>query len=338
MVAVSVLIPARDTRSRAALPALLALLAVAGCPAAEAALAPGDVVLIQSGDSFAAYRYQIVRLDPATLAPTTISPAGGVVQNPAAVVVDRTGAILVADLTAGVVRVDGATGAQSVLTSVSRLGCAPTGICLDPMGGFYLSVNGTLAGVVHLSADGGTVVPVSTGGLLAGPGGLAVGPVGALYVCEGALPPDNGGSSSIHGRGSIVRVEPGSGAQAQIAADPLFYGPFDIAFVGLDEVWTAQAGSVAGRFGCFVRTRLSTGISVLVSTSPCRSQGLAGASGDPVFFSDCNTIGPDCAQLYTSRSPGGPVLLGFGGHLAVVPDGVTPVQHKSWGRLKTIYR
>lgn len=167
------------------------------------------------------------------------------------------------------------------------------------------------------------------------PEGLALGTDGSLYVAERVLPADNGPTSGANGRGSIVRVEPGSGAQTQIAADPLFQGPFDIAFVGPDEVWTAQWGHVAGRQGCIVKTRLSTGISQLLSTSPCRSRGLA--VGSAIILSDCNTLGPDCAYPYTERHPGGPVLLGYAGRLAVVPAGVTPVRQGSWGRLKILY-
>lgn len=316
---------------------LIAVMALAARPAVAAPLAPGDVVLVQAYDTFGVYGGQIVRLDPATLAPTTISPSGGLVRYAKAVVVDRTGDILVADLTAGIVRVDATTGAQSVLATITALGGSPTGICLAPAGGFYVSVDGSPAAVVHLASDGATVIPVSTGGMLAYPGGLAVGPDGALYVAEGALPPDNGGGT-LQNRGSIVRVEAGSGAQTLIAADSLFNGPFAIAFAAPDEIWTAQAGSVAGRYGCFVRTRLSTGRSFLVSSSPCRSHGLAAMPGRPIYVSDCNTLGPDCSQLYTERYPGGPILVHYGGPLAIAPDGIVPVRQGTWGMLKTIYR
>lgn len=323
---------------RRMLPALGAcsLAAALASPCGAVTLQPGDVVL-------AAYTYTlpalIAKLDPVTMDPTPIS-YGPIVSIPEAVAVDRQGRILVADLNQGIVQVDAATGAQTLLASAALLGGQSKGICVAPDGALFVSVLGSAPGVVRLAADGSSVTPVTSGNHITYPGGLTLGPDGALYVAEIATPEDNGGIiNGIRGHGSIVRVDPGSGGQTMIAADSLFLGPFDIAFVNPDEVWTANHGYVAGRRGCFVSTRISTGLSTFaLQFSPCRSQGIAVADNGTVFVSDCNTIGPDCYTRYVKRLPDGPIYSGNGGPLAVVPAGVTPTRRGTWGNLKTIYR
>lgn len=306
-------------------------------PAHAVQLQPGDLVLVESRSSTVATRGDVFRLDPATLAPTRIG-GGPLTASPNGVAVDLTGRILVADYYAGLVAVNPANGSQSVLVSPSALGGTAGGVLVGPSGDLFVSVFGGVNGIVRVSPNGATIQPLSIGGLLQRPMGLTLGPDGALYVAETAIP-DNG----LHpwgypSHGSIVRVDPVSGAQTRIAADPLFISPFAILFAGADEIWTAQIGSVAGRGGCFVRTRISTGISTLVDTSPCRSHGMVKAADGGVVTSDCNTLGPDCYSVFTSRYPSGPVLNEYGGVMTLVPSGIVPTRRPSWGSLKTIYR
>jgi hypothetical protein len=231
-----------------------------------------------------------------------------------------------------------ANGGQSVLVSNAALGGTPGGICAAPDGRIYVSVFGPPSGVVRVSTDGSTVTPVSLGNRFARPRGLAIGPDGALYVTETGLPADNGQANGFQGFGSIVRVDPASGSQTMVAADALFLGPFDIEFVGPDEVWTAQTGGISGRRGCFISTTLGDGHSSQVATSDCRSAGLARALDGAMIVSDCHTIGPDCYYRFTERLPDGPALNDVSGPMAVVPQGVVPVRRPTWGTLKTIYR
>lgn len=308
--------------------------------AAAVVLQPGDIVMVQHGNGgeYPVYRNQVVRLDPATLAPTLIGVAG-IATSVTAVAVDRTTRILLADRDAGIVVVDAGTGAQSVLVGTGLLGGSPGGLCAAPSGEIFASVNGSVPGIVRVSPDGGSVTPVSSGGLLTGPSGIAMGPDGSLYVCESS-PADNGirPGSSFHGRGSIVRVNPASGSQTLVAASAYFMGPFAIAFTGPGEVWTANTGSVAGRLGCFIRTRVSDGASQPAEPFDCRSQGIAATDDGTIYASDCHTIGPDCSTLFTIRFPGSGEATGLGGPMAVVPAGAVPVRRSSWGGVKTIYR
>jgi hypothetical protein len=180
--------------------------------------------------------------------------------------------------------------------------------------------------VLQLDSNIGAPTLVSSAGMLQGPAGLTAAADGQLYVAEATLPATNG---------SIVRVDPISGAQSLVATNALFVHPFDIAFWDSDDLVTLQYGAVAGRQGCFIKTRISDGTSTEAWSSYCRSQGIAVGGGHHAI-SDCATIGPDCSTLYVSN--GTAQINQVGGILAVVPDGATPARTTSWGRLKTIYR
>jgi len=297
-------------------------------------LHPGDIVMVRNTYASNA---QILRLDPLTLGFAVISQ-GPLITGPTDVAVDFGGRILVADRSSGIVLVDAASGQESMLVGNGSLGGTPYGVCAAPDGQLFVSVNGSTPGVVRVSADGSTVTPVAGGDRISAPGGLAIGPDGALYVTEAMLPADNGSVYGFPGHGSIVRIDLGSGNQSVVAADPLFVGPYDILFVGPDEVWTMQGGSVAGRYGCFISTRLSSGHSQPTATYQCRSTGMVQALDGAMIVSDCNTIGPDCYAPFTTRLPAGPTLNEVAGTMAIVPAGVTAVRRASWGTLKTIYR
>jgi len=179
-----------------------------------------------------------------------------------------------------------------------------------------------------LDPDTGAPSTVASGGLLDSPLGLAVGQDGQLYVAESWLPL----------RGSIVRVDPTSGAQYFIATSGEFAYPFDIA-VSNGVVYTLQTGFLDNRGGCIEETRLSDGTSVHSGVSThCRSKGIAIAGDGTIAYSDCIPVNIACSTLVTGRSPGGEVLTGMGGPLGVVPDDATRARPSTWGRLKSIYR
>lgn len=310
---------------------MCAALLLPGAAARAETLHPGDVVVVAEP-----YNH-IVLLDPATFSGTVIS-LGPILVHPQAIAVDHTGRILVADQDAGIVQVDPASGSQAVLIDAGRLGGSPGGICDALDGSLFVSVQGASPGVVRVSADGAAVSLLTSGGRLQTPRGITLGPEGALYVAEAAFPADNGGYLYA-GHGSIVRIDVRSGGQTLVAADSLLIGPFDIAFSGTDEIWTAQAGFRQGRSGCIVRTRISTGFSDYpLSINECRSRGVDVGDDGTIYVSDCRPIHTDCGSPFVKRLPDGPVIEFLSGLLAVVPQGLTPTQRSTWGALKTIYR
>lgn len=281
----------------------------------------------------------VIDYDPATLQGVQVS-YGQFVKAPVRLAVDRRPRILVADGTSGIVEIDPATGAQTLRIPLSELGGdSPTGICVAPDGRVFFAVAGPSPGVMSFGPGGGPLQVVSSGGLLTRPGGLALGHDGMLYVCEEATPVNDCGPSTLS-NGSIVRVDPASGAQTFIATSCSFYYPFDIAAVGANELWTTQTGKVAGREGCVLATRISDGTTsdALPGTQWCRSKSIAAAPDGSVFWGDCKTIGPDCSQVFTGHWPSGATLWGITGPLAVVPDFATPAQRTTWGAVRIIYR
>jgi hypothetical protein len=83
-------------------------------------VAESDTNTVDGGPAVPA---KIVRLNPTTGATTTLS-TGGVLQSPQGVALDASGDLLVADAKSGLLRIDRATGAQSVVSSGDQLGGA----------------------------------------------------------------------------------------------------------------------------------------------------------------------------------------------------------------------
>lgn len=304
--------------------AALVVLGLAPTGVLAVTLSPGDFVLASG-----TYQHvDLIKLDGATFSPTVFS-SGPLVTRASHVAVDLRGRVLVTDTYAGVVAVDPVSGSQAVLTSNSTLGGIPFGIAATPDGRLFVSLYRP-GRILRLDPDTGAPSSVTSGGLLDSPSALAFGPDGQLYVAELWLPL----------RGSIVRVDPNSGAQVLVATSSEFIYPFDIA-VRDGIVWTLQSGFTDGRGGCFEETRLSDGTSTHSSLSTyCRAEGIAIAGDGTIAFSDCIPADIVCSTPITGRSTGGSVLTGIGGPLAAVPDGVapTPTRIRSWGRLKSIYR
>lgn len=291
-----------------------------------APLNPGDFVLV-SWPTSGGPPSLIVRLDHGSLTPSFISN-GPLVTHASHVTVDGRGRILVTDIYSGVVVVNPATGDQSVLASVSTLGGKPSGIATSHDGNLFVSLTSP-GRILRLNPDTGTPSVVSTGNLLDTPAALAIASDGQIYVAENRAPL----------RGSVVRVDPASGAQALVSSDATqFIYPFDIA-VANGEAWTLQRGFNDGRGGCFVKTRLSDGVSARSEISSyCRSQGIAIAEDGTIAYSDCIPENIVCGTRFTARVPGPGLQLGLGGPLCAVPAGITTTTTTSWGRLKTIYR
>ncbi|MFI5372912.1 MAG: hypothetical protein ACHQ52_15260 [Candidatus Eisenbacteria bacterium] len=308
---------------------LLVAAAAIGASAAPASagvtLHAGDVVMV---DSFvyptptpAAWR-----LDPATLDTTRIS-SGGLLVHPDRVAVDAAGHVVVADQVSGLVSIDPATGAQTLLLSPSDVGGRTLrGVCRDPAGGLYLTaVGGAAPEALHLDLASHALRVVTSGGSLATPAGIAVGPGGTLYVVD-------------QGTG-IIAVNP-SGAQSLLTiTGPAALGsPFDIAITPDGWIWTAQWGGLSRRGGGFRRTRISDGYTE--SPTGDRSQGIAINDAGLIYLGDCNSVSLDCYSeyRYVDIYPSGNGTYVPSGGMAIVPTTVTPVRHSTWGSVKTLYR
>ena len=310
--------------------AALALLAASGPPAhAGVTLRAGDVVMVDS------YVYPspvpaVWRLDPVTL-DTTLIASGGLLVHPDRVAVDGSGRVVVADRVSGVVAIDPATGAQTLVASPAGLGGRTArGICRDPNGGLYLTValNGSGA-LFHLDPATHEVRVVADGGLLVAPVCVTVGPGGALFVGDMSLvtPVSSGG---------IVKVTP-TGEQSLVATTgAALAAPFDIAITPDGWIWTAQWGALSRRGASFMRTRLTDGYTEAMSYS--RAQGITIDAGGNIYLADCSSVSFDCFRRFVWMWPGGLTINLPSGAMAVVPASQTAARRTTWGALKTLYR
>ncbi|NOT32616.1 MAG: hypothetical protein HOP12_00425 [Candidatus Eisenbacteria bacterium] len=319
-------------------PFALALVALMlGSVAAHAVeLQPGDYVMLAPDAG-----PRLWRIDPATFQRELIASHGLIGQG-GRIAVDARDRIYVPDQTNGIVEVDAATGSQTQRFTLAELGNrVPRGLCIAPNGGLYVAAGDA---ILWLDVAAHQSRVVTSGGWLSEPHDVDVGPDGRLYVAEFAIPLS---TASPPWRGSIVRVDPSSGAQTRVAEHGnRLLGPFDIEVAPDGFIWTANRGYVSGREGAFCRTDPNSGVSVAVSQgvpgySSMRSQALTiGAHGE-LLLADCLTVGPNCATpfLYLQTLfPNGPTYPMPVGPIATAPAGATSTRAASWGRLKTRYR
>jgi sugar lactone lactonase YvrE len=281
-------------------------------------LAPGDIVLFSTGWSSGIYR-----LDPAALTPTQISDALGFGGEAHHMTVDRRGRLFVTDAVRGIVQVSPATGARTVLVPVETLGGPPRGIGKEADGDILVTLQTSPPRLVRIGADTGALTVITEGGFLIAPTGVAVAPDGTILVADqNATVNPTTNQPSV---GALVRVDPGTGAQTLVAADPLFYFPQDLACVGADSVWIVNRGRTLRSIGGMLTiTRLTDGMTTQAPAGFFNSQGIAPLSNGCVVYSGCEPVHGDCEYAYVAVYGSSAVLGGYMGTLAVVPERELP--------------
>ena len=280
-------------------------------------LAPGDIVL------FAESPCGIYRLDPVTLAPTQISGClgfGGVHH----VTVDRRGRLLVTDEVRGIVEVSPASGARTVVVPVETLGGPPRGIAHEADGDILVSVQTSPPRLLRIDADTGVPAIVTEGGFLVGPTGLDVTPDGTILVADQSTPTVDPIPDRLS-LGALVRVDPATGVQTRVAADPFYEAPQAVAYVGGDSAWIVSRGlTLRSAGGAMTITRLSDGATVQAPVAFSDSKGVALLPDGRVAYSGCGGVSGDCFYPYVAIYGSGAGLSGYMGTLAVVPEREAP--------------
>lgn len=299
-------------------PWLVLVFALVPGVAAAVELAPGDIVLFSVGSSSGIYR-----LDPVTLVPTYVSDGMGFGSGTHHVMVDRRGRLFVTDEARGIVEVSPATGERSVFASVESLGGPPRGIGREADGDILVTLQSSPPRLVRIGADGGTPTIVSEGGLLIAPTGVTVTPDGTILVADqNATVNPTTQQPSV---GALVRVEPGTGAQSLVAADPLFYFPQELACAGGDSVWIVNRGrGLRSVGGDLTITRLSDGVTTESPVYAPNSQSVALLANGRVVYSGCTPVHGDCAYEFVATYGGEAGLSGYMGTLAAVPEREAP--------------
>jgi hypothetical protein len=131
--------------------------------------------------------------------------------------------------------------------------------------------------------------------------------------------------SNLQSVGGLVRVDPGTGAQALVAADPLFYFPQDVAYIGGDSVWIVNKGRTLRSIGgALTITRLSDGMTAEAPVGFFNAQGVALLSSQDVAYSGCQPVSGDCQYPYVAVYGSSAILGGYMGTLAAVPERESP--------------
>ena len=191
---------------------------VATRPMGVAMASNGDVIVayLNAGDGLGA----IARVDPGNGAHQFLAPLTTFV-TPADVVVDSTGAVLVADADI--------QGFDSRIRRIDTAGVVTDPIVNEPPGAIYFGLaiaqNGDLFAVSHGNGPGNkrlvrlrlglpTSFPVSDDGLILAPFGVAVEPTGRVIVID-----------AVSG---VIRIDPSSGAQEVVSSGGSFVQPLGI--------------------------------------------------------------------------------------------------------------
>jgi streptogramin lyase len=305
-----------------------------GALAAE--IKAGDLIVANTTSPIAV---RIEHISAGSHAITQVS-RGGLLVSPFDIAVTSDGAVLVVDGRNGIVRVDAATGAQSLAYSAAEFGGAqPQGIEIEPAGSLLVTTwwrDGSHPDAVY-RISGSNPVVLTSGGYLKGPAGIARGADGDIYVVDPLEPP---GSYLDPARGSVVRIDPVSGAQKTRYVSSSFRGPGQIAVASDGSLAIAQYGAMAAGYGGGIfRIDATTGtISTLVATNACSNLTSAGGGG-PLYYSHTVTT-QSRSTYYVRRNDGSLVVTGVSGPMAVAPanTNVTSIVPASWGSVKARYR
>ncbi len=259
-----------------------------------------------------------------TLAPTEVSGCLGFGSGVHHVTVDRRGRLLVTDEVRGIVEVSAATGARTVIVPVETLGGPPRGIAHEAGGDILVSVQTTPPRLLRIDADTGVPAIVTEGGFLVGPTGLDVTPDGTILVADQSTPT----VAPIPNRlslGALVRVDPATGAQTRVAADPFYEAPQAVAYVGGDSAWIVSRGlTLRSAGGAMTITRLSDGATAQAPVGYSDSKGVALLPGGRIAYSGCGGVSGDCFYPYVAVYGGDAWLSGYMGTLTVVPEREAP--------------
>jgi DNA-binding beta-propeller fold protein YncE len=259
---------------------ILLLVALAICPAAAQAAADDPWVVYVANRVVTKQGLQaavILRADPATGGLVVVSrngAQGSLFVRPYDLAASPRGdALYVADMgefdaaDGRVIRVDPATGAQSLVASGGRL-VDPSGIAVAPDGTLYVLENVGAAGdpeVLRVNPATGAQAVVTSGDELCYPFGIAIEPAGSLVVTDSGSV--SGGVDCQNDAGAVVRVNAATGGQSIVSkrAEPwglLIEKPFGVAVGPGGEILLANEAATAD---AVIAVNPQTGLQSVVS-------------------------------------------------------------------------
>jgi sugar lactone lactonase YvrE len=301
--------------------------------AADAAtLQPGDIVVTDVGSGM------LLQINPQTGVQTIIS-SGGHFFNPWGVAVEASRSVLVVDTDAfgggvqrhgGVIRVDPSTGGQTVVSSGGFFK-TPRGIALDGNGGILVVDRDAFnddPGPGGACDDGGAVIRVdgTTGDQtvvsslehFCDPQGITVDDAGSIWIADHTG--FNGGSGEGKFGGSLIRVDPVTGAQTVVSSGGEFFNLNGVATETSGSIIASREGS-AGRSGELIRVDPSNGLQSIVATKFSSPHGIVFDNHETLLVADWFTTS---AILSVDPVSGNTTTISSGGFLNL-PTGIAVV-------------
>jgi hypothetical protein len=311
--------------------ASLLLTLTASTPSSAATLHPGDVVVLGMWAGFPTFPSQIFVVTPANgaLQQLDFVPSLPAVRD---IVVLRNGTLLVTQQDQGILRVNPANGAWSVVQGIAAFGgSAPTALALAANGDVLAA--GTF-GVARLAGGFGAPSIISSSSFPAEASSIATDGGANIWVSYGFGSINSG----------IVRVDPTTGTATGLSlSSAIPYFPDGIASMHLrpdgflyvvNKPGSAELSANAS--GGIVRVDPATGASTLW-LSKKRLAAMVWDDADLLWMSvaDESQRAPTLGHI-----EGGSVFLGIGnrGPMALVPTGATAARTATWGAVKRLFR
>lgn len=215
---------------------------------------PGDLLVAES-DSDA-----VVLVDPLT-GNQGILFSGDKLSNPKTIAIEEDGNLLVVDADSGLIRIDAATGTQTILSPSSNFApsspVGPIGITIESSGNILIA--DAENGVVRVDPVLGTVTSVSVGNNLTLAVGIVLDSNGDIFVSDAAA--FGGGTSKL------IRIDPATGNQQVISSRGNLTVPIGIAIDDNGDIWICDGGSVAGGSDIIMRIDTASGVQTVISSA-----------------------------------------------------------------------
>jgi len=262
---------------------------------------------------------RIIEVNPAT-GVQTVFASGGYLQSPVGIAIGNSGAVVVSDNSNNrIISINPTTGAQTLITSLGATQ-RPLDIAVSPTNGNIIVAEATDNGgpgeVMQVNPITGNTIVVSSGGNFITPWGIAIQANGSYLI-------GNRGSQASSNDGSLIVVNPTTGAQTVLVGSGSLLWTPDHEAIGVDgSIFVADHDAPDGS-GEIFNVNPTTGAQSLVSSGGYFDGGPGGiaiANDGTLFVSETNGgeilgINPDT---------GGQTVITSGGYFSSGIYGVGP--------------
>jgi sugar lactone lactonase YvrE len=252
--------------------------------------------------------------------------------------------------TAGIIRVDPITGAQSLVTANATTQSEQLlSIALEQAGTLVATESGALpGGVVRIDPTTGTVTEVSVNGNFSTPDSIAVNAAGVLFVADASAgvirvdpttgaqtvlsptgPSFNAGGIALDAAGTIfvvngssfavgvIRLDPSTGARTPVSMDGNFVIPEGTAIAPNGDIFVSDESAFGGTGG-IIRVDPATGAQTRVASGGLllHPTGIALDTSGNLLVADADALGGLGAVIRVDPATGAQAVVASGGRLS----------------------